>query len=427
MDSRPPLHQTSTDPVTPPVEGRPRYEPGDPSARLMGLPVLITDGEQRAALAVVRSLGRAGHLPYVSAAGTRSLAAASRFARGSAAVPDPLADPAGFIEALRRLIDRWGIRLLIPMTEPSLLAVLGAREGFPEVIVPTADLDRFRAISDKQTLLDIAPRYGISVPKQQTLRERGDPVPPDLRYPVVGKPARSVGEAAGHAVKTGVVHAANREELDRHLEALPEQAWPLLLQQRIVGPGVGVFLLEWGGHTVAAFSHRRIREKPPAGGVSTYRESIPLEPSLLERSRQLVRHFGWTGVAMVEYKVEESTGTPYLMEINGRFWGSLQLAIDAGVDFPEMLVDLALGGNPEPVMKYRQGIRSRWWWGDVDHLLLRLVRSNAELSLPPGGPSRSRAVLDFMKLWRPGDRSEVLRLTDPLPFLHESIAWFFNR
>jgi hypothetical protein len=126
---------------------------------------------------------------------------------------------------------------------------------------------------------------------------------------------------------------------------------------------------------------------------------------------------------MVEYKVEESTGTPYLMEINGRFWGSLQLAIDAGVDFPRILMELAMGGKPAPVMSYREGIRSRWWWGDVDHLILRLCRSDSDLSLPPGSPSRGRAILDFMKLWRPGDQSEVLRFADPRPFLKESWTW----
>ncbi len=109
------------------------------------------------------------------------------------------------------------------------------------------------------------------------------------------------------------------------------------------GPGVGVFLLLWEGKLRAAFAHRRLREKPPSGGVSVYRESIALDPVLLERSRRLLESFGWQGVAMVEYKIDERTGTPILMEINGRFWGSLQLAVDAGVDFPRLLIECAEG------------------------------------------------------------------------------------
>ena len=68
--------------------------------------------------------------------------------------------------------------------------------------------------------------------------------------------------------------------------------------------------------------------------MSVYRESVAADPDLVRRSRALLDAFGWCGVAMVEYKLDERTGTPYLMEVNGRFWGSLQLAIDAGVDFP---------------------------------------------------------------------------------------------
>jgi predicted ATP-grasp superfamily ATP-dependent carboligase len=183
-----------------------------------------------------------------------------------------------------------------------------------------------------------------------------------------------------------------------------------------------VFLLLWNGQLKAAFSHRRIREKPPSGGVSVYRESIPLDPELLTRSRALLDAFEWDGVAMIEYKVDERTGMPYLMEINGRFWGSLQLAVDAGVDFPALLAALALGLDPEPVTTYRVGVRSRWWWGDVDHLLARLRRSPEALALPPGSPGRWRALADFLTLHRT-DRNEILRSDDPRPFLRETGQW----
>ena len=134
----------------------------------------------------------------------------------------------------------------------------------------------------------------------------------------------------------------------------------------------------------ASFAHRRLREKPPSGGVSVYRESIAADPALVERSRRLLEHFGWQGVAMVEYKVDERTGTPMLMEINGRFWGSLQLAVDAGVDFPRLLIECAEGRLPRRRRLYAVGTRLRWWWGDVDQLLLRLRRSSEQLGLPAG-------------------------------------------
>ena len=129
---------------------------------------------------------------------------------------------------------------------------------------------------------------------------------------------------------------------------------------------------------------------------------------------------------MVEYKVDAATGTPYLMEINGRFWGSLQLAIDAGVDFPALLVDCALGAPADVAPTPRPGVRGRWWWGDVDHLLARLRRSPAQLSLPPGAPSRARAALAFLAIG-PAVRDAVLRVSDPVPFVLETVQWLQRR
>jgi predicted ATP-grasp superfamily ATP-dependent carboligase len=198
----------------------------------------------------------------------------------------------------------------------------------------------------------------------------------------------------------------------------------VLLQQRVIGPGVGVFLLLWDGELVATFAHRRLREKPPSGGVSVYRESIVVEQSLVDRSLALLEKLGWRGVAMIEFKIDEATGTPFIMEINGRFWGSLQLAIDAGVDFPSLLLARARGEQVFAPSTYKVGIRSRWEWGGIDYVLARLRHSDRKLSLPHGAPSRVRAILGGLVPWRPGDRLEVFRLNDLAPFLRETAQYF---
>jgi predicted ATP-grasp superfamily ATP-dependent carboligase len=350
--------------------------------------------------------------------------------RAEVVLPPALSEPDAFAEAAAEVVRARGIEVVLPMTEAAALALLAAPDRLAPAVVPMPSLEIFRQISDKARLLAAAPEVGIAVPEQTAVADRGAVSALDLaalRFPLVVKPARSVGEAGGRRAKFGVVHAADAGELRRRLDALPDAAYPLLLQQRIVGPGDGIFLLVWDGATVAEFAHRRIREKPPSGGVSVYRESVPADASLVERSRALLDRFGWQGVAMIEYKRDLATGTPYLMEINGRFWGSLQLAIDAGVDFPSLLVALARGQHPAPVREYRVGVRSRWWWGDVDHLLARLRHSDGALALPPGSPSRWRAIADFLTLWRPGDRNEILRLDDPKPFVRETVTWLRGR
>lgn len=391
--------------------------------------VLVTDGEQRAALAVVRSLGRAGYDVRVCSARGRSLAGASRHCRREAKVSDPLTRPETFVADVLSLAREWNVEILVPISEAALLGLLPQRSRFEAVQIPFAEHAAFRRISDKQLVLDSAPQYGIGVPEQWPLSRRDEAVDPSTvpnAFPLAIKPSRSVAEQGGHRTILQVEYARDRTELVAAVERFPEAAFPLLLQRRVAGPGVGIFLLVWDGRLVAAFSHRRIREKPPSGGVSVYRESIPADPTLVARSRALLEHFGWRGVAMVEYKLDDATGTPYLMEINGRFWGSLQLAIDSGVDFPTLLLSAAAGESPPAVLEYRVGVRSRWWWGDVDHLLARL-RSNGNGSEPEHERSRWRALRDFLVIWRPGDRNEVLRFDDPWPIVRESIEWMHGR
>jgi len=243
-----------------------------------------------------------------------------------------------------------------------------------------------------------------------------------VAFPIVIKPARSVGEAGGVRQKLAVRHAASLEELHQVLAGYSGAAFPLLLQERVVGPGIGVFLLLWDGVLRATFSHRRLREKPPAGGVSVYCESVALDEALVQRASRLLQSLGWQGIAMVEFKTDGRTGEPVLMEINGRFWGSLQLAIDAGVDFPRLLLECATGQPPSAPAPYRVGTRLRWWWGDVDQLLLRLRRTQKELHLPPDGAVGSAALRDFLR-FRLSDHAETFRWNDPRPFLFESRQW----
>jgi predicted ATP-grasp superfamily ATP-dependent carboligase len=394
------------------------------------LTVIVTDGEQRAALAVVRSLG-AKYRCVVTASSNSSLAGASRFAARTVTVPDALTRPHDFAAAIISLAAEENAFLVIPVAEPAILAILPIRPLLAPAIVPFPDLESFTALTDKQRLLEEARTLGIAIPAQKIVSDRGDVASLDLGalcYPVVLKPARSVGENPEGRAKVSVTYAADASELSRKIASLPVAAFPLLLQQRIVGPGIGIFLLLWDGEQRAQFAHRRLCEKPPTGGVSVYRESIALDVELVERSRTLLERFRWQGVAMVEFKRDSTTGQPYLMEVNGRFWGSLQLAVDAGVDFPRMIAECALGERVKPQLSYRVGVRSRWWWGQVDHLVGRVKPRATAAPLPPGTVSAAGVIGDLLLgPFRRDDYEEVLRWSDPAPFWNETIQWIGGR
>ena len=387
--------------------------------------VIVLDGEQRAALAAVRSLGARGCTVHVGSSTPKSLAGGSRFAASETILPDPLAGTEAYCTAVVRLVEVREATVLLPVTEASTLALLEQESRFSRTSIPTGRLAHFRRASDKAAVLALASELEIDVPRQWLVPagERSAPAIAVEEFPVVVKPSRSVTGREGHRQKANVDYAESPAQLQRVIARLAGDSDALLVQRRIQGPGLGVFLLRWQGQIVASFAHRRIREKPPSGGVSVCCESVRLPPELLAQSVRLLDALDWNGLAMVEYKQEASTGRNYLMEINPRPWGSLQLAIDAGVDFPWYLVQQAMGQSTPAVSDWRVGIRSRWCLGDVDHLITRLRHSRADLHLPADAPGLVSTACAVLTPWRPGQRNDVFRASDPVPFFREALAW----
>jgi predicted ATP-grasp superfamily ATP-dependent carboligase len=389
-------------------------------------PILVLDGEQRSALAVVRSLGRRGYPVHVGSNAGNPLAGGSRYAASEHPLPDPVSDPAGYARAVLALVRQTGARVLFALSDAATLSVLEHRDRLGDVAVPSGDLDHFRRAADKQFVLRLASAIGIDVPPQWIVDRPGAPLPPvpAASYPLVLKPARSVAGESGPRIKVGVTYASDPPELHRRLEALAPLAYPVLLQQRVTGPGIGVFLLRWNGSIRAAFAHRRLREFPPSGGVSVACESIPLPEALGAQATALLEALEWQGVAMVEFKQDLRSGRFFLMEVNPRFWGSLQLAIDAGVDFPWYLTRLALGFDPGPAPRWTPGVRSRWEWGECNYLIARLRGSRKSLHLPDDAPGLLQVLSETVFFWRPHQRGMVFRCRDPVPFVRESVNWF---
>jgi predicted ATP-grasp superfamily ATP-dependent carboligase len=384
--------------------------------------VLVTDGNQRAALAVTRSLGRRGITVLVGEANTGSLASSSRYCRRHITYPSPYLDPEGFDRFLLNFLQQNGVEVVIPITDVTTNLISQRRvelEPYTQLCVP--DFEAFNLVSDKLWLLQHSEELGIPIPRTYFLEDSQglQKMQRELNYPVVVKPSRSRMRTDNGWV-VGQVHYVHSEaELYQLYYEKEYLQYPSLIQERIIGPGLGLFLLFDHGHLMAAFSHRRLRERPPSGGVSVFRESIPIDPSLVEHAIRLFTPLRWNGVAMMEYKLDLRTDTPLLIEVNGRFWGSLQLAIDAGMDFPYLLYRMATEGKIEAQPAYQAGVKSRWLLGDLDHLLLRLFKSDRDLHLPPGFPSRARTLLQFLQLYSPGVRYEILSLKDPRPFLYE--------
>ena len=383
--------------------------------------VLVLDANQRSALAVIRSLGRHGLKVMAADHSSYPIGAASKYAITSVLYPDPALFPGAFVTEIIALTERLGIDLIVPPTDLTTMLLASQSGFFRTARLTTPQADSYETLTDKARLIELAGKLAIPVPETHIAHTRPAIVDAahDLGFPVVLKPARSRYLKGDRIFSTGVEIVRRAEDLS---ETLSCQNWlddiPCLVQQFVPGHGAGIFAL-YGRHGSAAwFAHRRIREKPPTGGVSVLSESVPVDPTMQSAATKLLGAVNWTGVAMIEFRVAED-GTPYLMEVNGRFWGSLQLAIDCGVDFPWLLYLLTEDlTTPDPT-SYAVGRRLRWLLGDLDSLIIELRDASSSAS------DKTRALAAFVRSFADkGCRQEILRLADPKPALIESWQWF---
>ena len=389
------------------------------------LTAFVTDGDQRPALAITRSLGRRGIAVIVGAEQSTSLASASKYCVRHVAYPSPRQHPEAFDRFLFDLVERDRIDVIVPVGDITTHQVAKLRSALlgRHTATTAPPFDAFDVVANKWTLVKRAAACGVAVPRTKYLEDRHalPSLLDRIEYPAVIKPVRSrIRTGAGWLAAT-VRYARDEAELRalyRDVDYLAEH--PSMIQERIVGPGAGVFVLCDRGRLLAAFAHRRLREKPPSGGVSVLSESIALDPELIDQAMRLLRPLAWHGVAMIEFKQDRRTGRAYLMEINGRFWGSLHLAIQAGIDFPYLACQLAVGQTVDAPRHYTVGVKSRWLLGDLDHLIMRMFHRDNDQHLPDGVPSRPRALFDFLQLAGAGLRYDVFSRDDLRPFIYEA-------
>lgn len=398
---------------------------------------LVLDGETRACLAVTRSLGTAGVLVGVQASSKSAIAGKSKFASKLFLSPSPQESPGEFLTWLEEQVRRWQPAVLIPVTNVTLALVLEREEVFRNLCnLPFPSHEVYVQTQDKAKLAYTAEELGINIPNTLSL-----PAPISwsefdrksilkFNYPAVLKTISSDVKRSGHFSKLPVFYADTPADVFvlKFDERYPELAnQPLMLQERIEGWGVGVFALFVEGEPVATFAHRRLLEKPPSGGVSVLSESIPLADAPVKSALKLLRQFRWHGIAMVEFK-RTVTGKTYLIEINPRFWGSTQLAIDAGRNFPKLLLEYCVAGtnlSKSAINDYETGIRLRWLLGTLDHFFI-------SLKLKPLQTLRQVILSNSLQLFTKSKqtRLEVLRRDDIQPFwaeLKNYVAALFKR
>ena len=318
--------------------------------------VLVTDGANRVALAVVRALGRAGAEVAVVEQERFALkmpaAFRSRFASRGDVLPS-LGEDGEFVSALAE--KAAGYDIVLPVSTNVALACAAHRDRIPARL-PVPPLGTLRRANDKSSALAVARKVGVPIPVTYAPEddEELEEVISRLRLPAVVK----LRDDAGTVLEPRQRYAVGRtaDEVRRAYATLHALKPFPLIQEKVEGAGYGVGVLAEQGKVLASFAHRRIREYPITGGPSAVCESV-VDSRLTGYAASVIAELGWTGVAMVEFKKDDDYR---LMEVNPRFWGSMPLATRAGINFPLLLCRRAMGEELGGVAPCEAGLKLRF-------------------------------------------------------------------
>lgn len=346
--------------------------------------ILVSDtySQSRSSLAAVRALGAAGYPVAVTTSGRISLAAASRFCRRGVPVPvvtDPDYAPSVRAELARRPY------LAVMATSDAALIALGA---------PVGEYVDKAVLAERAASAGLAPSWTRTFPSLQKLREEAG----DLEYPIIVKPSVS---------RSPPFRARFPEELTSISPAIPP-AGQVVVQPYLDEPMRAVCGLMWKGRLLAAVHQRYLRIWPPVCGTSSAAETVDPDLEMEEKVTGLLR--GYEGIFQAQL------AGPYLLDINPRPYGSLPLAVTAGVNLPALYCDLLQGSVPQAgVLRGRTGAFYRWIEGDLRALWSGLRAREISLG----------AALRAMRP-RPGAAHSVESLTDPRPMLVR-LGWAAKR
>lgn len=332
---------------------------------------LVTDVHLRAVLAGIRGLGRAGVRVVATSSRRTAAGRLSRYCSRSVTGPDPVTDPEPFAAFVARLAAGRAPLLVYPGHEAAIDALIRAGPaGRVPLAYPT--LAGLAAVRDKARLPDLASAAGLRTPSTlavasgEELRRHHPPLP------FVVKPART-----GQTLRATVLVESD-EQLAALLARVPSGD-PLLVQERVRGPLRAVALVVTPeGRVAARFEQVSRRTFPSEVGVSSEAVSVAPDPELVARSAEMLRLAGFGGLAQLQF-VDSAAG-PRLIDVNPRYYGSMPLALAAGVNLPAAWHAVSLGRGPARPADYRAGVTFRWLEsdlvtagkGDVGRLLRRV-------------------------------------------------------
>ena len=381
----------------------------------MNCNILITNCWLRSSYVTLRNLAGRGQKVFVSDSKCVGMSQFSKLKSRFYKYNSHYENEEKFVDKIIKICYQEDIDFIIPShNETEILAKHRKLIG-EDLCRLIPQYDSCKLFNNKASAYDYARSLGVSVPHRYEYKN-----PKELEILLKGRGPVVIKLLTGNSSK-GVYYSdcpvnTRRivEDLIKRYE-LPDSRYPQI-EEKVIGEGWGCSVLYWDGKPIADFTHRRLREKISTGGTSTLREHRE-NKEIKEAAHKIFSNIGWHGLAMCEFKVCPQTGKFWFIEVNPRLWGSLPLAINAGVEFAYLAL-LCAKKSPEIALGFLEqsyldkNHKSKWVLGDLSLILKHLLK------------------LDFISVknlvFEHVDSYDDLNWDDPLPFLGEVLCYSLN-
>lgn len=384
--------------------------------------ILILGGERSQTVSIVRSLGRDYDIYLATSVRFKNRfpkARFSKFVKKNYYYSDPLNHPNKFINDLLKIVKKDNFEFIMGTHETNILPITFYRDDFEKytTLVHPSNEKLIKTFNKKETLR-IAKNLDIKIPlTYDTKFEELKSISKNISYPIVVKPQWTVywDGYSKNMSRKNIKIVFSKEELLKTFNELTQGKYNPLIQELIPGQGYGALdvltLLDKNQNLKAIFMQKRLKESSIYGGAAVYWKSIPIINELKKNSLNLLKEMKWEGISMVEYKQDPRDGVPKLMEVNGRFWGTLPLAILCGIDFPILYMKIKSGQENKLINNYLKGIHMKHSVESTHRLFNVLFKKN------PSWISRENELKDYIKIFFAKD--SLFTLSDPMPSIVE--------
>lgn len=236
--------------------------------------------------------------------------------------------------------------LLLPVDISDIGLVIEHRKSIEQYcrvgLIPS--LESFLIAMDKSCFVEFARQNSIPHPRSVIIRpgEMNSLIDEleGVRFPILLKHPRS-----GYGV--GIHRIETLDELRAIFNRGFNDTESYIAQEEVPGTDIDCSVLCLNGNVIASTVQKPILTNPREFAPPIAIELID-EPKVLNLAQDIAHRLNWHGVAHIDMRYDSRTDELFAIEMNPRYWGSLEASTRSGVNFPLLWSQTSLG---EPITK----------------------------------------------------------------------------